>query len=205
MSSSTVWPVGRVWIWACTGTLSFPPFPAPRDFITAWRNVMTRIPRGACSGGERRLEAGGERRGGRAAQVSPIFALPLSSADSHTARLRCTQFKHSSQVLSLSPHTVFIIPFLLLFLRCLIVIDYAYIYMWIVNVLGFPGSKWHFFIQATKRLYMPPTLCNQGQRFKSWPRPAKSKFQIKEQRVTKICRHNVLAKVQGITFGQSDV
>lgn len=93
-----------------------------------------------------------ERREGSSGSPPPIFTLPLSSADSHTARLRCTQFKHSSK-LSLSLHAVFIIPFLLLFLQCLIVIRYAYINMWIVNVLGFPSSKWHFFIQATKWLY----------------------------------------------------
>lgn len=145
--------------------------------------------RGLKTGGRRELERREERK---AAQVFPITTLALSSADSHTARLPCTQFKHSSK-LSLSLHTVCII----IFLQCLIVIHYSYINMWLFN--GFPCSKWHFFIQATKWLYsskfvskcMSPMLCNQGQRFKSWPmsRPAKSKFQIKERLVTKMCRH----------------
>lgn len=92
--------------------------------------------------------SGGEGRGGRAAQVSPIFALPLSSADSHTARLRRTQFKHSSQALFPS------IPSLSSSFSSAsqsysIRISTCDFLMYRVS----QSSKWHFFIQATKGLY----------------------------------------------------
>lgn len=89
------------------------------DFITAWRNVMTRrTPRGTANQGEARGKTAGSstvgwegwwwRRGGEIEQQIQAFShyhapFSLSSADSHTASLCCTQLNVHSSKLSLLP------------------------------------------------------------------------------------------------------